>query len=246
MLMRMPSTDDGTSGKFNPSFPGTCPYVTSVGGTQIKPGASVTSPEEAVQTVVHSGGGFSNVFPLPSFQSSAVKSYFTNHKPSYTAAQYNNSQATRGYPDISANAANYAVALNGKIQLVYGTSASCPTVASIITLINEQRVNAGKKPVGYINPTLYANPTMFNDITTGGNAGTFHSRVKLHSATPSAGCLVKGRAHHYTRLWHSRLHGRLGLGSSDWVGNTELPKNVDRIHESRVNPFISDEIYGSA
>ena len=184
--MRSLSTDDGTSGKFNPSFPGTCPYVTSVGGTQIKPGASVTSPEEAVQTVIHSGGGFSNVFPLPSFQSSAVKAYFTNHKPSYTAAQYNNSQATRGYPDISANAANYAVALNGKIQLIYGTSASCPTVASIITLINEQRVNAGKKPVGYINPTLYANPTMFNDITIGGNAGTFLSRVKLYSAIRAA------------------------------------------------------------
>lgn len=174
-------TDDGKSGRFNPSFPGTFPYVTSVGGTQIKPGASVTAPEEAVQTVVHSGGGFSNVFPLPSFQSSAVKSYFTNHKPSYTAAQYNNSQTTRGYPDISANAANYAVALNGKIQLVYGTSASCPTVASIITLINEQRVNAGKKSVGYINPTLYANPTMFNDIVTGGNAGTFYSQSQAAS-----------------------------------------------------------------
>ncbi len=48
----------GGSGTFNPSFPGTCPYVTSVGATQIKPGASVTAPEEACETVIYSGVGF--------------------------------------------------------------------------------------------------------------------------------------------------------------------------------------------
>lgn len=31
----------GTSGGFSPSFPGTCPYVTSVGATQIDTGATV-------------------------------------------------------------------------------------------------------------------------------------------------------------------------------------------------------------
>lgn len=34
--------NDGSSGKFNPSFPGGCPYVTSVGATQIAQGASVS------------------------------------------------------------------------------------------------------------------------------------------------------------------------------------------------------------
>jgi tripeptidyl-peptidase-1 len=29
---------NGDSGKFNPSFPGTCPYVTSVGATQVSEG----------------------------------------------------------------------------------------------------------------------------------------------------------------------------------------------------------------
>lgn len=51
--------------------------------------------------------------------------------------------------------------------LVYGTSASSPTVSAIITLINEQRVKAKKKPVGFINPVLYANPSALNDITSG-------------------------------------------------------------------------------
>ncbi|KAL8739876.1 MAG: hypothetical protein Q9190_007361 [Brigantiaea leucoxantha] len=165
------SGDYGVAGNGGQSFPGTCPYVTSVGATQIKPGASVTAPEEACETVIYSGGGFSNVFPIPSYQKSAVSSYFANHNPPYTATQYNNSRTVRGYPDVAANGANYVVAVDGQITLIYGTSASSPTFGSIITLINEQRVNSGKKAVGFINPTIYANPTAFNDIVTGGNQG---------------------------------------------------------------------------
>ena len=165
------SFNDGKSGRFNPSFPGTCPYITSVGATQIVPNASVTQPEEACETVIFSGGGFSNVFPLPSYQSAAVGSFFANHLPPYTSAQYNNSQQTRGFPDISANGANYVVAVDGTFSLIYGTSASSPTAGSIFTLINEARFAAGKGAVGFINPTLYANPGDLNDITSGGNRG---------------------------------------------------------------------------
>lgn len=78
----------GASGSFNPSFPGTCPYITSVGATQIVPGKTVTSPEEACATVIYSGGGFSNNFALPSYQSSAVGTYFKSHKPSYSTSMY--------------------------------------------------------------------------------------------------------------------------------------------------------------
>lgn len=163
--------NNGGSGTFNPSFPGTCPYVTSVGATQIVPGASVTAPEEACETVIYSGGGFSNVFPMPSYQSSAVASYYANHNPDYTATRYNNSQKVRGYPDVAANGANYVVAVDGALSLVYGTSASSPTFGSVITLINEQRANSGKGPVGFINPVLYANPSIMNDITSGTNQG---------------------------------------------------------------------------
>ena len=165
--------NSGSSGTFNPSFPATCPYVTAVGATQIKPNTAVTAtaPEEACQTVIYSGGGFSNVFSMPSYQSSAVATYFKSHKPTYSATQYNNSQTVRGYPDVAANGANYVVAVDGSLTLVYGTSASAPVFGSIITLINEQRVSAGKSAVGFINPTLYANPSAFNDITSGGNQG---------------------------------------------------------------------------
>jgi tripeptidyl-peptidase-1 len=163
--------NSGTGGTFNPSFPSTCPYVTSVGATQIVPGASVTAPEEACETVIYSGGGFSNVFAQPSYQASAVVTYYSTAKPSYSATQYNNSQHVRSYPDVAANGANYVVAVDGSLTLVYGTSASAPVFGSIITLINEARVAAGKSAVGFINPTIYANPSAFNDIVSGTNQG---------------------------------------------------------------------------
>ncbi|KAH0016835.1 subtilisin-like protein, partial [Aureobasidium melanogenum] len=170
--------NSGKDGRFNPSFPGTCPYVTSVGATQVIPGTNIiealatgTQPEEACETVIYSGGGFSNVFHLPSYQASAVKSWFKNYPPPYGADRFNNTQKTRGYPDVSANGANYVIAIDGSFGLVYGTSASSPTFGSILTIINEGRLQAGKSSIGFINPTLYAHPEVLNDITQGGNQG---------------------------------------------------------------------------
>ncbi|KAI4105412.1 MAG: hypothetical protein LQ339_003476 [Xanthoria mediterranea] len=163
--------NDGSSGIFNPGFPSGCPYITSIGATQIVPNASVTAPEKACETVIFSGGGFSNVFPLPSYQASAVKSWFTNFPPPYGADRFNNSQTTRGFPDISANGANYVIAVTGQFALIYGTSASSPTVGAILTLINEARLYAGKSSLGFVNPFLYANPGALNDITLGSNPG---------------------------------------------------------------------------
>lgn len=37
--------------------------------------------------------------------------------------------------------------------------------------IDEQRLNAGKNTLGFLNPALYANPGMLNDITNGTNPG---------------------------------------------------------------------------
>lgn len=124
------------------------------------------------------------------------------HGPYLNLCSYNNSGKSRGYPDISANGANYFVSIDGTWQLIYGTSASAPTVGSIFTLINEQRANAGKKSVGFINPVLYANSKALNDITSGYNRKCyFHistfvgrcarkrSKMLIHRV---AGCLTNG------------------------------------------------------
>jgi tripeptidyl-peptidase-1 len=59
--------NNGSNGIFNPSFPGTCPFVTSVGATMVMNRSTVHTPESASERVIISGGGFSNVFAMPSY-----------------------------------------------------------------------------------------------------------------------------------------------------------------------------------
>ncbi|CAA7266125.1 unnamed protein product [Cyclocybe aegerita] len=166
---------DITTGVFNPEFPSSCPFVTAVGATQVNPGATVSDPESACMQVIFSGGGFSNIFLMPSYQANAVNAYIDAHlTPSpFAPGQFNNSGNARGFPDVAANGANYIVAVNGQFGLVFGTSASAPVFGSIITLINDARIAMGEGPVGFINPIIY-DPVFapaFNDITTGTNPG---------------------------------------------------------------------------
>ncbi|OLN96401.1 Aorsin [Colletotrichum chlorophyti] len=163
--------NDGKTGIFNPSFPGGCPWVTSVGATQILEGSTVHTPESACEKAIFSGGGFSNIFAIPDYQKKMMDAYYKDHTPPYGADRFNNSRTVRGFPDISANGANYVTAVNGKFSLSFGTSASAPVVGSIINMINEKRIQAGKQPVGFINPVLYEHPDILNDITNGENPG---------------------------------------------------------------------------
>ncbi|TVY65695.1 Aorsin, partial [Lachnellula suecica] len=182
---------------FNPTWPGTCPYVTSVGATKVYPGHNVTDPvpESAVvdpagfpySVNYSSGGGFSNIYPIPKYQASAVSSFFENYNPPYpyysalspdvnitgalpdigalagsSGGIYN--RIGRGIPDVSANGDNIAVFNGGNYTLSGGTSASSPIFAAVVTRINEERLLKGKRSIGFLNPSLYANPGMLNDI----------------------------------------------------------------------------------
>ncbi|KAH6676397.1 putative alkaline serine protease AorO [Halenospora varia] len=173
----------GTSGKvFTPDFPATCPYITTVGGTVLPTGGNVNIDAEVAVTRFPSGGGFSNIYEIPSYQSSAVSTYLTAHTPSYKAYQTVNAtsiganggiynSAGRGYPDVSAIGDNVVVYVGGVSGLIGGTSASAPAFGAILTRINEEKIAAGKPTVGFVNPVLYAHPEVLHDITTGTNAG---------------------------------------------------------------------------
>ncbi|KAJ7258164.1 subtilisin-like protein [Mycena rebaudengoi] len=169
-----PTGEQTTTGKiFNPSFPSTCPFITSIGATQVNPGAKVTDPESACEQVIFSGGGFSNYFGMPDYQKGAVAKYLKENPPPYTPDLYNSTGTSRTYPDISANGANYVIAVNGGFGLVFGTSASAPVVGAMLTMVNDARLAIGKKPIGFINPTIYSPGFQgaFHDITTGTNPG---------------------------------------------------------------------------
>ena len=180
------TTKNGTI--FSPAWPNNCPYLTNVGATKVYPGKTVNDPESAVvdpaghpyRRAFSSGGGFSNIYGMPKYQRKAVAAYFANHKPSYPSYGKSNNntysvglynRTGRGYPDVAANGDNIAVYNEGKFGLSGGTSASTPIFASIVNRINEERLAAGKKPVGFVNPVLYSHPEVLNDIKNGSNPG---------------------------------------------------------------------------
>ena len=111
-----------------------------------------------------SSGGFSNYFGIPDFQSSAVSTYLSA-LGSTNSGKYNASG--RGYPDVSTQGVNFEIVVDGSVEGVDGTSCASPTFASIIALVNDRLIAAGKSPLGFLNPFLYANPSAFNDVTSG-------------------------------------------------------------------------------
>lgn len=165
------SGDGGVSGSqsstacdgaaFVPTFPSGCPFLTSVGSTQ------GISPEVAAD---FSSGGFSNIFARPAYQDDAVAAYLS---------QLGNTNAGlfqtkgRAFPDVSTQGVQFVIAVAGQAQGVSGTSASSPTFASVVALLNDELLNAGKSPLGFLNPLIYSSGSAaaFNDITSGSNPG---------------------------------------------------------------------------
>ncbi|KAL0070308.1 hypothetical protein AAF712_002800 [Marasmius tenuissimus] len=95
----------------------------------------------------------------------------------------------RAFPDVAAQGENIEIVVGGRAELVAGTSASSPIFASVIALINDRLVAAGRPVLGFLNPlsvlfilrssfygsylllSLYANPGAFFDIASGSNPG---------------------------------------------------------------------------
>ncbi|KAI9435723.1 subtilisin-like protein [Lactarius indigo] len=175
---------NGGSGRvqFLPMFPASCPFVTAVGGT-ISDDPEVGAPL--------SSGGFSNYFERPDFQDKAVPPFLQNLGDRYnglykcvhrsglirlvpTIITY--SATSRGFPDLGAQAYNFPFILMGEPFSTQGTSCSAPTVAGVISLLNDYRLSKGKHALGWLNPWLYSEGEDgamggLNDVTSGSNPG---------------------------------------------------------------------------
>ncbi len=156
------SNDGVSDGLVHVDFPASSPHALACGGTTL----TVSGQSIVSETVWHdsttsaTGGGVSEVFPLPDYQQ-------TTKIPVSVSTQFKG----RGLPDVAANAdpnTGYSVLVDGQ-QLVFGgTSAVAPLMAGLVALLNQQ----GNKSVGFINPVLYANPGLCRDITSGDNKTT--------------------------------------------------------------------------
>ncbi|KAF8267514.1 subtilisin-like protein [Lactarius quietus] len=145
--------------RFYTTFPASCPWVTSVGGTK-------DYPEVAMPV---SGGGFSEYFVRPNYQNLAVLTYLQSLGNQY-AGFYN--PVGRGVPDISAQAYQYEFFLTGELLYASGTSCATPTFAGIIALLNDYLISTGRHRLGFLNLWLYDRGIAgLNDITSGNNPG---------------------------------------------------------------------------
>ncbi|KAL5089120.1 hypothetical protein Trisim1_005975 [Trichoderma cf. simile WF8] len=179
---------------FAPGFPQTCPYILAVGGTELRRSDPSAPPveweilEEVATTQFPSGGGFSNIFSVADYQTDAVNGYFDTVGDSLPFESYNQTivdgnfdnvtdvnqvynRGGRGFPDVAAVGENQLIVYDGQFGTIGGTSLSTPVWGSILTLINEKRIAAGKSTLGFINPALYQHPEVFTDITEGNNNG---------------------------------------------------------------------------
>eukprot|EP00485_Elphidium_margaritaceum_P006657 CAMPEP_0202690056 /NCGR_PEP_ID=MMETSP1385-20130828/5183_1 /ASSEMBLY_ACC=CAM_ASM_000861 /TAXON_ID=933848 /ORGANISM="Elphidium margaritaceum" /LENGTH=659 /DNA_ID=CAMNT_0049345285 /DNA_START=247 /DNA_END=2226 /DNA_ORIENTATION=- len=173
--------------KFVPTFPASSPYVTAVGGTEGGTIPSSVSESTGETAWLESGGGFSMYFDAPDWQTSAISGYFANAETLPDSERY--TATGRAYPDISAQSVDYVIAYDLSFYLVSGTSASSPTVAGMISLINYARIQEGKTSLGFLNPALYAlydaSPNFyFNDVVEGYNLGcSVDEDVGFYTAT---------------------------------------------------------------
>lgn len=101
-------------------------------------------------------------------QNAAVSKYLK--EINYAHSSYYN-KTGRAYPDVAAMSLNLIVVVGGSEQLIGGTSAATPIFASFLALLNNQRKQAGKARVGWVNPAFYAHPDSLRDITKGDVGG---------------------------------------------------------------------------
>ena len=165
-------------------LPAGYPEVTGVGGTEFNEGAGTywaTSNnanggsalsyipemvwnETGPGGLLASGGGASTYFP----------------KPAWQAGPGVPNDYVRDVPDVSFSASGnhdpYAVMNANGLRATGGTSASSPSFAGVVALLNQYAVSKGIQPapgLGNINPELYrlaqTTTNVFHDITVGNN-----------------------------------------------------------------------------
>jgi len=146
-----------------------CSLIWCNNGTNEKVASSADN-----DTFFTSGGGFSNWTAAPSYQSAAIKSYLASNGIRPPPGTW--SPSNRGYPDVSAAGCEVFNLQGGIWGWEGGTSMSTPVFSGMVSLLNDWRLNNGKKPLGFLNYLLYEMgsefPQAFNPITVGNNTCT--------------------------------------------------------------------------
>lgn len=159
------STDGQTDGQQHVDFPASSPHALACGGTNLQATPPTTITSETVWNNPSggaTGGGISDAFPVPAFQTSAG------------APARVGGGTGRGVPDVAGNAdpaTGYQILVDGQSAVVGGTSAVAPLWAALLCRL-AQSVGHG---LGLVHTQLYQGVQPgrpqpgFRDITSGNN-----------------------------------------------------------------------------
>ena len=154
-------SSDGGKTPANVDCPSSCPHVVGCGGTtKTQKSETVWNNNPSETDGEGTGGGYSTIFPVQSFQIGAP--------PAPAKTKYGSG---RMVPDVCADAdpnTGYNVFVHGSATVVGGTSAVAPLYAGLFAAFGTK--------LGFISPTLWKNQKAFNDITVGGN-GFYNAAV---------------------------------------------------------------------
>jgi kumamolisin len=147
-------SSDGGSTPANVDAPASCPHVIGCGGTnKTATSETVWNDDPGKTNGEGTGGGYSTVFPVQSFQIGAP--------PAPAGTKYGTG---RMVPDVAGDAdpmTGYTIYVHGSTTVVGGTSAVAPLYAGLFA-------SFGRK-LGFVTPKLWQNQSSFHDITQGGN-----------------------------------------------------------------------------
>ena len=152
------AVDGLKDGRAHVDFPASSPLVVGCGGTRL-----ASSTTAAGETVWNSegggtGGGISDLFAPPDYQA----------RVRLPASVNPGGRIGRGVPDVAADAdpqTGYRVVVDGRAEVIGGTSAAAPLWAGLFALVNA----AAGEPVGRPHAALYAAASAFNDVRHGDN-----------------------------------------------------------------------------
>lgn len=148
------NSGDGGQTPANVDCPSSCPHVVGCGGTNKTTTAETVWNNTPGQTNGEgTGGGYSTIFPVQSFQVGAPLAP--------TGSQYGSG---RMVPDVCADAdpnTGYEIYVRGSSNVVGGTSAVAPLYAGLFAAFGTK--------LGFVTPTLWQNQSAFNDISVGNN-----------------------------------------------------------------------------
>jgi kumamolisin len=170
------SGDGEADGKAHVDFPASSPYALGCGGTKLTAAGNTISSEQVWNEGTNSatGGGVSDFFPMPAYQSAAgIPPSANDHH-----------HTGRGVPDVAGDAdpaTGYVVRVDGQEFVIGGTSAVAPLWAGLIALVNQKLGH----PVGFLNPLIYGSLVgtgSFQDVTSGNN-GAYGAKLGWDACT---------------------------------------------------------------